>query len=341
MLNKQTILDIKNVYTAYAFPSPSGFNIGAGSETEPVVQLYNLENGNKDQIADCPGGLMSFIPVPGQTGQYVSIMGLFPPFIGKAAGLYFHQITDKGWQTVKALDLPFAHRCEFITKAEGSYLVAATVSNYKENPADWSRPGELHVISMEDQSATPWESSVIDSGITRNHGMIKTSIDGKEFICVSGEQGIFRIDLEKGNQWTVTPLFSKEVSEMTFLDLDGDGLSELITIEPFHGNTLNIYKRKGTQWELKYSDSLSFGHGLSSGIYMGSPLIVAGNRSDSLALQIFTIDNLSKGIVKKKVIEEEAGPTQTQVFSYKSVDYILSANQRKNEVALYTGSLEK
>ena len=39
-------------------------------------------------------------------------------------------------------------------------------------------------------------------------------------------------------------------------------------------------------------------------------------------------------------IEKEAGPTQTQVFTYNSRDYILSVNQRKNEVALYYGSLE-
>ena len=35
------------------------------------------------------------------------------------------------------------------------------------------------------------------------------------------------------------------------------------------------------------------------------------------------------------VNEEDAGPTQTQVFSANGTDYILSANQKKNEVALY------
>ena len=51
--------------------------------------------------------------------------------------------------------------------------------------------------------------------------------------------------------------------------------NEMITIEPFHGNTLNIYKRTGDQWEQRYSDSLSFGHGLSSGVFNGKPVIVA------------------------------------------------------------------
>ena len=337
MFQKQTILQIKNVYTANAFQTSTGFYIGAGSETEPVVQLYNLASGIAEKVDNCPGGLMSFIPVPGQAGMYVTIMGLFPPFIGKEAGLYLHRETDSGWNTVKAMDLPFAHRCEFIKHKQEHYLVAATVSKWKANPADWSRPGELHLITMGDHLKSPWKSVIIDSGITRNHGMTRTTIGGMETICISGEQGIFYIVPGENDQWVVKSLFDKEVSEMTFIDLDGDGSNEMVTIEPFHGNTLNIYKRKENNWELKFSHALSFGHGLSSGMFNGIPVIVAGNRRDSFSLEIFTVDNLSKGAVKMQVIDENAGPTQTQVFSYNSVDYILSANQRKNEVTLYTG----
>jgi hypothetical protein len=53
-------------------------------------------------------------------------------------------------------------------------------------------------------------------------------------------------------------------------------------------------------------------------------------------LECFTVSNINKGAVKKVVIEEGAGPTQTQVFSFGGKDYILSANQKKNEVALYS-----
>jgi hypothetical protein len=143
----------------------------------------------------------------------------------------------------------------------------------------------------------------------------------------------------KGDHWKIESLFNKEVSEMAFADLDGDGNNELITVEPFHGNTLNIYKKQNNGWDQRFSDTLSFGHGLSSGLFGGKPVVVAGNRSDSLSLEIFTINNLAKGAVKREVIEEDAGPTQTQVFAIGNRDYILSANQRKNEVALYSGVL--
>jgi hypothetical protein len=157
-----------------------------------------------------------------------------------------------------------------------------------------------------------------------------------ERLCVSGAEGIFSIEHSPGGSFELIPLFEKEVSELTFIDLDGDGQSELITIEPFHGNELNIYKRINGAWKLKFSAPLSFGHGLSSGFFNGDPVVVAGNRRDSMNLEIFTINNIDKGFVDKRVIEEGAGPTQTQVFSFGNRDYILSANQKKNEVALYS-----
>jgi len=335
MIQKQRILNIKNVYTANAFRTEKGIFIGAGSETEPYVVLYYLTSNRTNRISDCPGGLMSFIPVPGQSQRFVTIMGLFPPFIGREAGLFLHENINHKWKTSKAMELPFAHRCEFVSHGNKNFLAAATVSRFKDNPADWSRPGEIHIIPVGEQEI-PWKSQVINTGIRRNHGMTKAIIDGKEILFVSGEEGIFSITHTTENRWILTPVFEKEVSEMTFIDLDGDGNMELVTIEPFHGTSLNIYKKTINGWILKYSDSLSFGHGLSSGIFKGNPVIVAGNRSDSLALETFTIDNLDKGLVNRIVIEEEAGPTQTQVFSDGSVDYIMSANQKKNEVALYT-----
>lgn len=340
MLKKQSILEIENVYTAHAFATDEGFFVGAGSETGSQVKLYNLANKSIENLPDCPGGMMSFIPVPGKPWTFVTIMGLFPPFIGGEAGLYLHNLSGNEWTTVKAMDLPFAHRCEFMQHRDGPVLVAATVSKLKENPADWSRPGELHVVSMEKNPSLPWESEVIDSGITRNHGMAKASLGGEDLLLVSGDKGIFSIQDRHGQSWEVNAVFEKEVSEMTFIDLDGDGQKELVTIEPFHGTELNIYKLIDADWQLKYSGSLSFGHGLSSGVFNGEPVIVAGNRSDSLALEIITVDDLLRGKVNKRIIETEVGPTQTQIFSHMGVDYILSANQKKHEVALYSGSLK-
>jgi len=71
-------------------------------------------------------------------------------------------------------------------------------------------------------------------------------------------------------------------------------------------------------------------------MYKSEPTIVVGNRSGSLALEAFVVQNLMAGKVDRKVIEEVTGTTQTQVFTFDSKDYILSANQLKNEVVLYS-----
>jgi hypothetical protein len=334
MLQKKVIMRIPSVYTANAFRVGEQHFVGAGSETEKVVHLYDLGAATANQVSGCPGGMMSFIPVPGEPDLFITIQGLFPPFIGADAGLYSHRRTGEGWETRKVLDMPFSHRCEILTRSGKNHLFLATVSKHKDNPADWSRPGEMHLVRLDEVSQGNWETEIIDNSITRNHGMSRAIIGGQETILVSGAEGIFYLE-QSEDAWKVRPFFEKEVSEMSFIDLDGDGKDEMVTIEPFHGDRLNIYKKTGDGWERRYSDSLSFGHGLSSGIFNGRPLIIAGNRSDSLALVSYEVEDLSAMKVNSRVIEEGTGPTQTQVFSQGTKDYILSANQKKNEVALY------
>ena len=333
-MGKKVILTIESVYTANAFQVGSAYYIAAGSETKPQVFLYNLSTGESSLVTGCPGGVMSFVPVPGNNNSFFSIMGLFPPFIGADAGVFMHTRKENQWTTVKTMELPFAHRCEVLNRNEKNYLFAASVSKYKENPPDWSKPGEVHLVELDENPEIPLKSVVIDNNLTRNHGMIKTRINGKEVVCISGREGIFCFKFKNGD-WVKKQLFDHEVSEFWFIDLDGDGQDELVTIEPFHGEKLNVYKRIHNNWQLKYSDSLYFGHGLSAGFVNSEPVIVVGNRSESLALVQYKVVDFAKGKISREVLEEGVGPTQTMVFTDGNTDYILSANQKKNEVVLY------
>jgi hypothetical protein len=334
-MKKKVILNIESVYTANAFQIGSEMFVAAGSETKPEVYLYNLTSGESSLVTGCPGGVMSFIPVPGNPDLFFSIMGLFPPFIGAEAGVFMHRRSGEKWETQKAMDLPFAHRCEIINRNGKNYLFAAAVSKHKENPGDWSKPGEMCVIRLDNNIRLPLKPELIDNSLTRNHGMLRTEIEGVESVCMSGAEGIFYFEQQAGDRWEKKILFDKEVSEFCFIDLDGDGQDELVTIEPFHGEALNVYKRNGQQWELKFSDSLVFGHGLSCGFFKNEPVIIVGNRRGSFTLDMFKVTDFASSKFSREVIEEDAGPTQTQVFTAGNTDYILSANQKKNEVALY------
>lgn len=336
MWKKEVILNIENVYTANAFVTPGGWFIGAGSETGSEVYLYEVVGKQKSLVPGCPGGMMGFVPVPGTANEFVTVMGLFPPFKGLEAGLYHHRQTGAQWETSKVIHLPFAHRCEFLTRDNKRFLFAASVSSYKENPADWSRPGEIMMVEWQEEAVFPLQGEVIDAGISRNHGLLRHRVEGVETLLFSGKEGIFYLIAGAGNEWILEQLFEQEVSEFALIDLDGDGNDELITIEPFHGEQIRFYKMIGGNWELQYSDTLSFGHGLCSGWINRNPMVFAGNRSASLSLDVFGTLNLAAGKVERETVESGVGPTQTQVFSDGENSYLLSANQKKHEVALYT-----
>ena len=125
--------------------------------------------------------------------------------------------------------------------------------------------------------------------------MLRTKINGIETICMSGVDGIFYFEQQEGDKWIKKLLFDKEVSEFGLIDLDRDGQEELVVIEPFHGQTLNVYKKNEEKWELKFSDSLSFGHGLSCGVFKGEPIIMVGSRRGSFALDQFKVIDLTTG----------------------------------------------
>jgi hypothetical protein len=330
-MNKKSILEIKSVYTANAFNVDGVTFIGAGSETTPAVYLHNLPAGTSSFVDDCPGGVMSFVPAPGHPDLFYSIMGLFPPFKGLEAGVFMHRRKADGWETSRIMHLPFAHRCDILEKDGKSWIFAASCSKFKADPLDWVQAGELYAIPLDD-AGLPGEPELIYDKIWRHHGMLKARIEGDDTLLFSGAEGIFYM-ARKDGKWEVCQLFDHEVSEFGLIDLDGDGVDELATIEPFHGNTLNIYKKTASGWDKLYTDELWFGHGLSCGMFKGEPIVVVGNRRGPLTLNLYR--RLSDGSFAHEILEDEVGPTQTQVFTADGVDYILSANQLKNEVALY------
>lgn len=329
-MNKKVILNVESVYTSNAFIIDGKAYVGAGSETTPAVYLHDIATGESDLVEGCPGGVMSFVPVPGNPDVFYSIMGLFPGFQGLEAGVFQHRRTGGKWETRRAMHLPFAHRCDVITADGKNYLFGVSCSKHKDDIPDWSRAGEVYVMEL-DAEGNPSEPVLVDNHVFRNHGMLK--LDGKLYI--SGQEGIFRFELE-GGKWSLVQVFDREVSEFGFVDMDGDGELEMATIEPFHGEDMNIYKKVNGTWEQRFNHKISFGHGLSCGVFNGEPVVVVGNRRGTFTLDLIKADDFAAGKFTVEQIEQEAGPTQTQVFTVDGTDYILSANQKKNEVALYT-----
>ncbi len=309
--------------------------IAAGSEGHGPCYLLSLPDFVPRKFAEGPGGTMSIHDVPNKKDDLISIMGVYPPFIGYNAGVYYHERVSESYKDYKILDIPFAHRIEWMNIDDHLVLFIASISKYKENPLDWSNPGALYEVST-NECFEKWITKPIIENLTRNHGMTKISYAGIDTLFVSAAEGLFRINWNSTKKgWKVEKMLSSEISEVALIDVDGDGNNEIVTIEPFHGNTLAIYKNIHGFWDRIFETELEFGHGLTTNYIRKEPVVFVGNRRGKKELLAFRNFNFKSWTFDKIIIEEDAGPTQIISFKIDNRDYLVSSNQNKNEVSLY------
>ena len=324
--------EIQGIYTVNAFEFGDRTVVCAGPEKSGRSILLDLQSGEVETISDGPGGVMSIVPVPGRDDMLVSVMGLFPPFIGAEAGIFRHWKRGGKWRTDKVTDMPFAHRCDTVCFDGRHYLVSCTVSSHKDNPQDWSCPGCVYMTPLDRPEEDRWQAVLLDGHMTKNHGMLKSFRDGRESLMISSQEGVFEVVADRGAV-RLESVFANPVSEFAFADLDGDGVDEMVCIEPFHGNRLNVYHRTGTGYELIGGDDLSFGHGLSAGVMGDKSYIAVGNRGESKQLSIYWLKEACG--LQKLELEPSAGTTQTQFFRIGGRHVLLAANQLYDRASVY------
>ena len=185
-MEKKVISTLPKIYTAKFFYLGNKPYIGIGSEERYPSYIIDLTDFKETIISEGPGGTMSIIPAPEAVNTLYSVMGLFPPFVGMDAGVYSHHLMVDQWHTKKIFNLPFAHRCEILRNGGINYLFVASVSRFKNDPHDWSLPGEVYILPMEDIQENMTLPNPIIKDLTRNHGMAKVCLDEREAVCVSG-----------------------------------------------------------------------------------------------------------------------------------------------------------
>jgi len=161
-------------------------------------------------------------------------------------------------------------------------------------------------------------------------------LDGEEVVMVSGVEGLFSLKPRErpGLKWDCRRLLEREVSDMFVYDLDGDGCPEIVTIEPFHGDMLVVYKRFSNVWKSVYDTFVGFGHVVWAGRIRGRPAIIIGSRSGRKDLSILFPDRRLKSM-DRRILDDNAEPVQITVVHTKDADLVLSANQEQSEIALY------
>jgi len=286
-------------------------------------------------LVDGPGGCMSLVPHSGVAGELFAIMGCFLGYNFHGGALY--RITAAGsgapGKAEKVVDLPFGHRMEVVDRDGVATMVLANLSALKDTPQDWSRPGAVYSLGLEGREAAGLQLVLPD--IHKNHGFLKTKFLGRPSVLISGTEGVFSLDVGPGVPWEFRQVLDHEVSEIAVFDLDGDGVDELITIEPFHGNVLAIYRHSPQGWSRVWEGELNYGHCVLANTILGRPSVLVSNRAgdkDLLLFQFPSGGDLTRP--QRTVIDAGVGAANLLVV-HGDKELIFTTNQAQGELVRY------
>jgi hypothetical protein len=321
--------------------------IGAATEGEGPTLLFEQPFNHPREILCGPGGCMAILPDPELPSSLYVIQGCFPGFRFQGGGVYGVRREPGGaWVSARIADLPFIHRIDLVRRGAHRYLLAANLAQDKRDAADWTRPGSLWAAELPGDGrgtagAVTGPAGLLTltpvlEGISRNHGMTRACMEGRDTILLSGTEGVFAVDLESESPaWKAARLLDHEVSEQAFLDLDGDGRDELATIEPFHGNLLRVYRGSGAAWHLMWEAEIAFGHGLVAALLDGRPSLVVANRAGSKDLVAFCARDPGAWHPERVVVDAASGTANSATVTVGGRVHLVSANQAAGELALY------
>jgi hypothetical protein len=333
-VTKRVIANLDMVYAVSPIRIHGQLHLLAATESQGKCLVFSPPDWKPSTVWDGPGGAMSLVPLPDGDGAFLAIQEFFPVFQSENAGIVYTEpgVRPASWSVRRVLDLPFVHRIEAVSTPHGIYLIAASLCGGKSFVDDWSKPGAVYAATIPDDRSDRWVLEPVLTGVGKNHGMHATELQGKPTVLIAGQQGLFSLEVpqERGCPFRSEQLLDHEISDMVAFDIDGDGQKEIVTIEPFHGDRLCIYKCMEAVWRPVMEQPISFGHAVWAGVLRNQPAVIFGNRSGQKELAI-----LDPSTGDRLVIDQGVGPAQVAVVHEPARDLILSANHAVGEVALY------
>ena len=134
--------------------------------------------------------------------------------------------------------------------------------------------------------------------------------------------------------WEITTIIEDPISDLVFVDLDGDGVDEIVAIAPFHGDTLNIYKYSGKKYikhkQLEYE--APFSHAFWGGRIFDKNICVIGYRKGKGNIIGITYES---GDYRITELAENAGAANFVGYVNNGIHYLASTNRENDQVCLY------
>lgn len=280
------------------------------------------------------GGCMSIIPFKDRKGEFLAVNEFYLKVSPSAAKLVRGKKTSDGWEVKDLFNLPYLHRFDIYHINDKDYVVCATIARDKANKEDWTRPGQVYVGEIpSDLDNNNVVLTQIADGLYKNHGYTRGRYNGQDCGYFGCDSGLYRLAYIE-DEWKFEKIMDGHIGEVALADIDNDGKQEIMTIEPFHGNQIHVYKEINGKYDRVYTypNEIDFAHALVGTTLCNKPVFVAGIRRVNCELFVLTYEN---GEFVVNMVEEGVGPANLDVVHYDGKEYILAANHTKNEAAIY------
>lgn len=344
-IKKKTIAKLTKCYSIAPLNYHGKPHFLVAAEKTDACLLFDYDGNLVEKVWDSPGGTMSMVQVPGSDGQFLATHQFYSPNDSKEAKIVIATpISKDNWEIRTLVHLPHVHRFDIVSRNGINYLIACTLKSGHNHKEDWSMPGAIYVAPLPNDLSSfnnenPLELTLLKDNLLKNHGYYKLNQDGLISSLVTSEYGVLQITPpeEEGAPWSIQQLITDATSDATLIDLDGDGEAELITLSPFHGERIRIYKKEaGVYTEIfEYEKPTEFIHALWSGYLKGIPVVVIGHRQGDRDLLLFSYDQ-NTHTYKAQVIDHDCGPTNVAYFKDETHEFFIATNREIDEIAMYT-----
>lgn len=341
-VNKRIVANIEKCYAVcpITIRGIQGFLIA--TEKAGGCFFYNFDGELVDTVWNEPGGIMSLVPIPNGKGQFLSTQEFYSPNDSANSRIVLATPIEDGWEIKTLVELPFVHRFDILSMPDQDYLIACTIKSEHHFKEDWNHPGKVYVCALpSDLNSLDCKINfeVIMDGLTKNHGYFHSSQARQPFSLISSENGVFKVKppQNKDADWQIEKILDQATSDATLIDLDGDGKLELLTLSPFHGDDLNIFRFVDGKYVLDYAwpEKLEFLHAIWSGIISDTPMVLLGYRKGNRELFALTYDPEQKTYVQQ-TLDRDHGPANVTYVEAQGKRMIIATNRETDEVAMYT-----
>ena len=338
-IEKRFLTTMNRCYSANCIEVDGEPRILLATEGEgPCLAWTGVDYAESHTVWEGPGGTMSMVPIPGTNGEFLAVQKFFKMFQWeKAKIVHVRPLTDQRYEVTDVLHLPYIHRFDLLTVGGRHYFIGCTLATTKESKEDWSNPGKIWVGEFTGKGEL--QVRVLKDGLSKNHGYSRLTQHGRMSALVTCEQGAFEVTPPQRPEadWTVQQFMDWPISDISAIDIDGDGELEFATIEPFHGSWFRIYKKIAGQFRKVYEhpEVSEFYHVVVGTTLAGVPVFIGGCRRGRQQLFCVRASKNDPLAFELEVIEEGVGPSNIYVRHEATRDIIVAANREKAEAALY------